>query len=258
MHWYDLEGNPKYEVPYAGKRKGMRPTTLRDARKLLLLPSVTEVMKVMDKPGLNRWLQDRVLESALTLPRNNNETDDIYKARIRQDSKEISTLAMNTGTEIHDACEQVFKHKSMNVKNAKHRNIALKVYDTVAQEIGDEWISEESFGCKLGFGGKVDLSKYNTILDFKTKEVLKPKMAFDEQLMQLVAYCVGLGYHIFETRFYNVFISWEGDIEIHEWKELDDITRAWDMFKACLNMWQLKHRYNPVKEIETKIKGETI
>ena len=254
MHWYDIDGNPKYEVPYAGKRKGMRPTTLRDARKLQLLPSVTEVMKVMDKPGLNRWLQDRILESALTLPRTEKETDDIYKARIRQDSKEISTLAMNTGTEIHDACESAFKGR---VINKKYKAIAEKVKATVEKEIGIGWFSEESFGCALGYGGKVDLSKFHAVIDFKTKEVLKDKMAFDEQLMQLVAYGNGLGYNPLETKFYNVFISWDGDIEIHDWDNIDDIFRAWDMFKACLKMWQLKHRYVPeIKDIENKIKGE--
>ena len=38
-HWYDKEGNPAYEVE--AKKGGMRPTTLRDARVLDLVPSVT-------------------------------------------------------------------------------------------------------------------------------------------------------------------------------------------------------------------------
>ena len=41
-HWYDLDGQPCHEVPRA-KGDGMRPTTLADARKLHLLPSVTNV-----------------------------------------------------------------------------------------------------------------------------------------------------------------------------------------------------------------------
>jgi len=241
-HWYNLDGEPKYTVPYADHKKGMRPTTLRDARKLNLLPSVTEILKIMDKPGLSRWLEERILESALTLPREDNETDDQYKSRIRQDSKEISLLARDTGSEIHDAIESAFKERPIN---EKYRLIAEKVKFVIEKELGQGWESEKRFGCDLGYGGMVDLSRFNTILDFKTKEELKTKMTFDEQLMQLVAYGMGLGYHYHETRFYNVFVSWKGDIEIHEWKELEDIERAWEMFKSCLRLWQLKHRYVP-------------
>ncbi len=32
-HWYDADGKPAYEVPYADPSKGMRPTTLADAKK---------------------------------------------------------------------------------------------------------------------------------------------------------------------------------------------------------------------------------
>ena len=144
-HWYDLEGKPRYEVPYADPKKGMRATTLTDARKHGYVPSVTGILNIMDKPGLNNWLQDRVLESALTLPRLENETDDQYKRRIKQDSKEISLLARDTGTEIHDACESAFKDREIG----KHENIALKVRATIEKEIGTDWESEVSFGHDL-------------------------------------------------------------------------------------------------------------
>jgi hypothetical protein len=92
MHWYNQDGQPAYEVENKSKG-GMRPTTLRDAKQLNLVPSVTTVMDIMDKPGLNVWLQDRVLESALTMTRIFGEPDKAFIARIKQDSKELSTLA---------------------------------------------------------------------------------------------------------------------------------------------------------------------
>lgn len=242
MHWYDIEGNPKYEVPYADPKKGMRSTTLRDARKLNLLPSVTEILKIMEKPALNNWLQDRVLESALTLPRNDKETDKEYKLRIKKDSQEISLLARDTGSAIHDACESAFKNRTID---KKYKDIALKTKATIEKEIGGGLVSEQSFGSELGYGGKVDLNKYNVVVDIKTKEVLKAKMAYDEQIMQLVAYGHGLGYSIYETEYYNVFVSWDGDIKIHKWILFEEVDRAWKMFKACLSLWQLKHNYTP-------------
>jgi hypothetical protein len=210
-HWYKQDGSPCYEVPYADKKKGMRATTIRDARKLNLVPSVTTILQVMDKPGLNNWLQDRVLESALTLPRKENEPDKAYMARIKKDSKELSSIAMNEGTKIHDACEKIFKGE----EPIAYRDIARKVKDKIINKFGSEWEAERSFATDT-YGGKVDLSKYHFVIDYKTKEKFTKKMAYDEHLMQLVAYGLGLGYSLIETKYVNVFISWEGDIVIHQ------------------------------------------
>jgi hypothetical protein len=52
-HWYRRDGEPLHSVSSA---KGEpRPTTLRDARKLGLLPSVTNVLGVINKPELVEW-----------------------------------------------------------------------------------------------------------------------------------------------------------------------------------------------------------
>ena len=66
-HWYDKNGNPAYEI--IGANGKQRNTTLRDAKKLGLLPSVTTVIGAVAKPGLNRWLQEQAILAALTLPR---------------------------------------------------------------------------------------------------------------------------------------------------------------------------------------------
>jgi len=54
VHWYRADdGKPQYTVP--AKDGSLRPTTLRDARKMNLLPSVTTVMKIAAKPAINVW-----------------------------------------------------------------------------------------------------------------------------------------------------------------------------------------------------------
>jgi len=50
MHWYDRDGKAVFEVPKA-KGDGMRATTIADARKLNLYPSVTTVLSVIAKPA---------------------------------------------------------------------------------------------------------------------------------------------------------------------------------------------------------------
>lgn len=72
-HWYFPDGSPLHEVERADG-KGTRPTNLRDARKLGLYPSVTNILSVLAKPGLNAWKQEQAILAALTLPRRSGES----------------------------------------------------------------------------------------------------------------------------------------------------------------------------------------
>ena len=77
-HWYQRDGVACHTVP---SLKGEpRPTTLRDARKLGLLPSVTNILGVIAKPELTAWLQEQAVMAALTLPRIAGETEDAFLA----------------------------------------------------------------------------------------------------------------------------------------------------------------------------------
>ena len=72
LHWYTRGGDPMYQVQAA--KGGMRATTLRDARKLNLIPSVTTIMSCAAKPGLEAWKLNQMLLAALTLPRRDDES----------------------------------------------------------------------------------------------------------------------------------------------------------------------------------------
>ena len=159
-------------------------------------------------------------------------------------------LARNKGTEIHNALECSFKSI---YPGDEYEGIANKVKAAVFEYFGvsDGWIAEESFAHSLGFGGKVDLhNKIGIVLDFKTKEEFKldkkgniARMAYDEQCMQLAAYSVGLQMGI-DARIVNVFVDYNGETVFHEWSQ-DDWSHGWDMFIACLELWKLKHKFNP-------------
>ena len=66
QHWYDRDGNPAYSV--IAKNGIPRPTTLRDARKLNLVPSVTTVLSCASKPALEAWKLNQMMLACLTLP----------------------------------------------------------------------------------------------------------------------------------------------------------------------------------------------
>ena len=243
-HWYDKDGSPKYTIVGANGKE--RNTNLRDAKKFGYAPSVTTVLNFLNKEGLNRWLETQILNSALTLPREPNDTDDIYMAKIKQDSKELSTLARDEGVRIHDSLESAFKDRTID---QRYRTICNKVKGSVCEYFGtsDGWIAETSFSHPMGFGGKVDLHNTNIVADFKTKEEFKigkngkvVKMAYDEHCLQLAAYAHGL--EMPKARLVNIFVDYDGNTIFHEWQE-EEIARAWEMFCLILKLWKLQKRY---------------
>jgi hypothetical protein len=70
-HWYTLDGEPCYTI--VGKNGAERNTTLRDARTMALVPSVTTIIRQAAAPALEKWKRDQLLMAALTLPRMPNE-----------------------------------------------------------------------------------------------------------------------------------------------------------------------------------------
>jgi len=248
VHWYRAEdGAPQYTVK--AKDGSDRPTTLRDARKLNLVPSVTTVLKVAAKPGLEVWKNEQMLLAALTNTRKPEETEKDFIARIVFDSKETAKAAAERGTRIHESIESWFNGE----RNVEHSKIAeafeIQVNDHFKTE--GKWITEHAFASPLGYGGKIDLfygndetHPYGIVVDAKTKEFSPGDdiAAYDEHLLQLAAYRHGLGLH--HARCANVFASsiHHGLIQIIEWSE-EDLVRGWEMFKHLLEYWKLKNNF---------------
>ena len=245
-HWYGMDGTPAYTV--TAKDGNKRPTTLRDARKLLLVPSVTTVMKVMAKPGLDVWKQEQLLLACLTLPRFANESEKDYIKRIIFDSKETGKQAAELGTRIHESIERSYNGES----NVEHESIAVAFTEAVAKSFGmPKWNTENSFSAPAGYGGKIDLytgiseiAPTGIVLDAKTKDfAIGDKIdAYDEMLMQLSAYRMGL--NLPNARCANVFASRTnpGAIYIHEWSQ-EDLHRGDNMFLTLLSFWKLKNNF---------------
>jgi len=242
-HWYTRDGLPQYTVP--SKKDGSpRATTLRDARTMNLVPSVTTVLNVAAKPALLAWLQQQVLLAALTLPRRPDEPEKEYIDRIINDSKEQGRSAADAGTDIHASIQGFYEDRP----TGKHQESVDACSKAITEHFGDQiWISERSFAHDLGFGGKCDLfcaGSTNVVIDIKTKEFTDPKKVdgYDEHLMQLSAYRVGLG--IPQARCANVFVSRNVPdlVVVKEWSA-EDLDRGWEMFVNLLQFWQLKNSH---------------
>jgi len=238
-HWYRLDGTPAYTI--VGKNGKERNTTLRDARELTLVPSVTTIIRCASAPQLEKWKRNQVLLAALTLPRNEGEAEDAWLARVEKDWQESSRNAMDRGTEIHGAIERSYRGQAPDPDWWDWVKAARGVID--GQCGPQNWFPERSFAHPDGFGGKCDLHSASWVIDVKTKDGEAPKGLYDEHLMQLAAYRHGLG--VPGARCGILYVSRDTPAASFVEAGADDLRAGLAMFSGLLTYWQAKNSYHP-------------
>ena len=239
-HWYTKEGTPAYTT--IGKT-GERATTLRDARKEGLLPSVTTIINLMSKPALSSWLQQQVLLAALTLPRESNEPEQEWLKRVMSDSKATGREAAERGTAIHNIIQGYFEQMYLPEKP-----VYLDAIDsTLKSAFGSQlWLSEKSFA-HLGYGGKCDLMAKpmngqgsGFVVDFKTKDTDLDKVdIYFEHELQLAAYREGL--NLPNARCAILFVNGKtNQVKLVEIEE-PQLQKSWECFQHLLRVYQIKN-----------------
>lgn len=242
-HWYGADGAPRYTV--IGKNGKERATTLRDARELGLVPSVTTIMALEAKPALERWKIQQACLACLTLPRNAGESDDDFMARALNDSREQARNAAARGTYLHGLLEDWTRAGRWPFKTtAADLTYVQPVADWLATHFPDyRWNPERSFTAPEGYGGKLDLHGEHSghvILDYKFKDfrdASKP-LAYDEHCTQLAAYRNGIAPR---ARCFNLFVSSTvpGLIVPREWSD-DELRVGWQAFGYLLSLWKTR------------------
>ena len=240
-HWYTKQGTPAYTT--IGKT-GERPTTLRDARKEGLLPSTTTIINTLDKQGLTNWKLQQVLLSALTLPREPQESEQEWLARVMKDSRETGYKAAMRGNEIHGVIQGYFEQVYMPEKPP----YLEAVTDALKSAFGEQlWVSEKSFAHGLGYGGRVDLMAKpingqgtGYVVDFKTKDVDLDKVdVYFEHELQLSSYREGLGMP--NARCAILFVNGTtNQVKLIEIEEAQ-LQKSWDCFQHLLRVYQIKN-----------------
>ena len=246
-HYYEaLTGLPKYTV--IGKNGKERATTLRDARTLNLVPSVTTISKMMDKPGLNNWREKQILLAALTLPRIEGETDDAFADRVLADAQAQAKQARDNGTAVHGAIELYCQGKAWDAKYDAHVAAVSKTLSELGIAHAD-MRPEKSFAHALRYGGKVDLHTTNVVVDFKTKDRIEDgkKYAYDEHCIQLAAYRFGFELPL-NAPCYNLFIGvQDAKVVVHEWSQ-QDLLWGQSVFFGLLDVWKRVNRFGEYSE----------
>lgn len=234
-HYYYPDGRPCYTV--TGKNGKERPTTLRDARKIGLVPSVTTIIGCADKPGLMNWKIDQAILAALTCPRNDGEDEAEYLSRIKKDAQETARKAAERGTQIHGWIEDFFN----GIGHEGAKPFYASVDKTVFMETGEEWWNTEHSFATYTYGGKCDLHTGNHLIDIKTteKDISELKL-WDEHFMQAAAYDRGIAGG--PRRCGILYVNSINAESRLIWIEPDDKARGWAMFSSLLEYWYIKNK----------------
>lgn len=247
-HWYSRDGVPAYTM--LKKDGGERSTTLRDARKHGLLPSVTTIFAIMAKPGLDKWKLSKAVEAAMLVDRDQGEPQDRYIDRVIERSREEVTQAANLGTRIHDAIDAAFD----GVEPEQELKPYVEPTMAYLSALGLSDIQREDVvvNAAHGYAGRVDLlarfGNSNIVIDFKTRKTTEGQKVtpYEFQAMQIAAYGMAAFGSLEFTHGANVYISTTepGRIETSAYKP-EMLQSEYEAFKSMCAIWRYLKNYDP-------------
>jgi hypothetical protein len=244
--------------------KGQRPTSLRDARKLGLFPSVTNVLSILAKPGLDAWKQEQAILAALTLPRSEGETLDDFAKRVLVDMTSEVGRAADLGSAVHAAIEGYAQGRWL----PEDKGVA-RLFEPARQWFDKEVIAVHSVEIatahlEWGYAGRVDLvatlrsTGRPTVIDFKTQKTRRDKdgsfkpILHDTWPLQLEAYRMALA-----SRDKGLADAAIASVVIGSTDPVPVVVKVWDdadkdgyfrAFLAARDLWVWQKNYCPVKD----------
>lgn len=263
-HFYTLEGQLVDLVPNASKPGEYRDTTISDARKQGLYPSVTTVIQILNKPMVNIWRVEQGVKAALANPITREEMYDpegylAYIKRMVQLSEEYVKHAQEMGTNVHYGISQLLKGNKLDLMTMPRieAQLSVNVVDWlfVNNYVMDE--SEKTFvNKKNGSAGTIDWRGWHngrrTFIDFKTREWEEGKKCefYDEEAIQLAGYAVGVEEEDADRVSLVINRRLGGGIEAKNWSEPTkrDATPnlTWNgRWKSLLEFYKHKNSYWP-------------
>lgn len=251
-HWYHTDGRACHEVP-AAKTGLPRATTLRDARKLNLIPSVTNILNMKAKPALDVWKQDNAIMAALNTPRRPGEAEEDWHARIAEESERIGREAAEFGTLIHEQIEEFNLHGAF--LGTGEIVDYVRGYETWFRENVVEMIAAEDSIVGPGYAGRRDLFALvkhegrhrRAVVDAKSQKLKGKEKAnfYIEWSMQLAAYAEATREEGEEAPLLISLVIPSDRKDAVQEKRWDNYDQALRAFRACQTLWCFDKDYYP-------------
>lgn len=243
---------------------------MRDARKLELYPSVTTVLQLLAKPGLDSWKYGQIIEAAW-----GGSSGDTHEVVLASAFATVD-LAADFGTQVHAGissrllgqeffstdirvlqCVRGFwewydKQKLINLERTEHVfvNQEWGYAGTVDSIGGVEELNPVKNGTHLAVGPVFKPA----IFDFKTQEAdsLSDFNLYDPDYpLQLAGYALGTGNPDHKRVSVMISRTTPGLVKLHEWGDNDRYNAMW---VCLLGLWQLKHKYYPGERMQEVLK----
>lgn len=263
-HFYTKDGKLIDKVPNASRPGEFRDTTILDARKQELFPSVTTVIQLLNKEMVNRWRVEQGIKAAISNPITREEMYSpegylAYIKRIIDLSEESVKHAQEMGTNIHYGISQLLNGNGINLQTMPRLEATLAVqvidYLFINNFTMDE--SEKTFvNEKHGYAGTIDWRGWRggrrTFVDFKTREWEEGEKCqfYDEEAIQLAGYACGVEEEDADRVSLVINRRLGGGIEEHNWSEATkrDATPnlTWNgRWRSLLEFYKHKNSYWP-------------
>ena len=236
-HFYTKDGTTAYGA------------SLKEAREMGYLPSVTTIEDVLYNYGIVRYQIHSAILSALTLPKYDNETDSDYTDRIIVDSKQQARKAAKLGSVIHKLAERYISGKPLFFKGM--RSDVWQLFEPLQKWIDDKGLNgkAEEILTSDHYAGKADYVDADIIIDFKTtgmteKDVKKDggimkKKVYDSWGRQLAALQATSRNH---RDCISVVISTNKDfpgVWCYYWSQLE-LDKHFEVFRSALNIYRIQ------------------
>jgi len=213
-HFYYGDGSPCFVVPNLSQPGKDRNTTVADARKLGLYPSVTTIIGCLKSLDLNYWSEGVVIDTCYDNPMSITQDKNEYEDMIRAIVTEFKAKAPDEGTKVHKSLETNLFKEHIPEDHPHFKQIISVNAWLFENGIEDGESEVELVPDDCGFGGCVDFrgfykdSKRKCVIDFKTVNTVDKKIIQrDSHKLQLAAYKLGLGKDYIDADLINLYVS---------------------------------------------------
>lgn len=250
-HYYTPDGVLISHVPMK-TREGTRETTIADARKLGLLPSVTTILSCLNKPLLNNWRVEQGVKAALNCAQNPLtylDPEGAVKDIVRQ-SEEYTNWAADWGTEFHAGVSAHLKDQLWLGRLEIMDKVVAFIHwlDVVGFEVTD---SERTFvSLEYGYASTLDLlgtmHGKRILADLKTQDFEEPAKAqfHEEYKWQLAGYALGIGEPDITRMSFVVSRTVPGVVAVKNWSEKEGANeRDVEAWVHLLNFWKVSKEW---------------
>ncbi len=232
-HWYTRAGQPMHEVPK--KDGGFKPTTIREARTMDLLPSATNILGIINKYGLNDWKNKHFALAGVRYGQRFPHEEEMALAQRSIDETGEETFDESVfGTRLHAAIAghgPVDSDLQPYIEGFLHWN-NIQGLHTLATE---ESFATDTYGGTLDWRGTIARWPAGEwVLDWTTQRTQPNKKPnfFAEKGAQLASYAMAKGVDHIAT----VVISYTeiGRIESKVWP----LAEMYTAFQAAKELWR--------------------